>query len=271
MVTGADGNGAAAGLLVSEPPQDVVQSVSVAQPPALAAAAADAGSGEQQQLAVSEAPPDVLQSVEVAAPPPALAASLAEAGRDLPASRSWVDDVQPLDAETAYRIVRGVAMSLSGDALYSAVSTADAATLGLRFGIVLWTQASRHFGSALKLMQGRDPARFAEVFGPAAGELLAVTGATDPAARLAPVAGEPLTSPAWVERFRAAGAVEAFQAAQNEEAIEHQLRPIANVAAALGQTDEGSLAIAYDLVVRHGLGGGVRRLLASTGPSGAAV
>ena len=101
--------------------------------------------------------------------------------------------------------------------------------------------------------------------GPAADELIAVTGATDPAARLAPVAGEPLTSPAWVERFRAAGAVEAFQAAQNEEAIEHQLRPVATIAFALGLTTEQQLQDVYGLVVAHGLGEGIRRLVASTG------
>ena len=259
MVTGAETNGDAAVLNVSEQPPDLVQTVSIAAPPALAAAAEAAA---EEGLRVSEQPADEMQPVTVAAPPPAVAASLE--AMDIADETAWADDLAPLDTEAAYRIVRAVAATRSGDALYSAVSTDDAPTMGLRFGLVLWPQISRHFGSALRLMQARDRGRFAEVFGPAADELIAVTSSVDPAARLAPVAGEPLTSPAWVERFRAAGAIEAFQAAQNEEAIEHQLRPVANVAFALGQTGEEALQAAYELVVAHGLGEGIRRLVAST-------
>ena len=258
MVTGAQAtNGDSTGLNISEPPPDLVQTVTIAAPPALAAAA-EAG---EQDLRISEQPPDVTQPNTVAEQPPAIAALLEAAAADT----AWADELGPLDTQAAYRIVRAVAATRSGDSLYSAVSSDDASTMGLRFGLVLWPQISRHFGSALRLMQARDRGRFAEIMGPAADELIAVTSSVDPAARLAPVGGEPLTSPAWVERVRAAGAIEAFQAAQNEEAIEHQLRPVANVAFALGHTGEDALQAAYQLVVAHGLGEGIRRLVASNG------
>lgn len=256
MVTGAQTNGGSEVLNVSEQPPDLVQTVSIAAVPVLAGAAEAAA---EEGLRVSDQPADEVQPTTVAEQPPAIAASLEAT------ETAWADELGPLDTQAAYRIVRAVAATRSGDALYSAVSTDDAPTMGLRFGLVLWPQISRHFGSALRLMQARDRGRFAEIMGPAADELIAVTSSVDPAARLALVGGEALTSPAWVERFRAAGAIETFQAAQNEEAIEHQLRPVANVAFALGQTSDDALQAAYELVVTHGLGEGIRRLVASTG------
>jgi hypothetical protein len=173
-------------------------------------------------------------------------------------------DAAELDTQTIYRILREVAVPFSGDALYSAIATDDPAA-GLRYGIVLFAQASGHLGSALRLMQARDAARFAETFGSAADELLAVTNAPGTAARLAFVGGEPLTSPAWQERFRAAGAVEAFQAAQNEEAIEHQFHPMLDVAFTLGLTTDRALAAAYDAVAERGVGGGIAWLVKTIG------
>jgi len=233
---------------IEPPPPDSVQDV---RAEAVAAAL-------ESQWAIEPPPPDSVQDVRIEA------IAAAASAPSLDAVVTWADDLVPLDTQTAYRIVRAVAARHSGEALYAAVSTADGPTLGLRFGLLLWPQLSRHFGSALRMMQLRDPGGFAEVFGPAAEELIAVTTSVDPAARLSPVGGELLTSPAWVERFRAAGAVEAFQAAQNEEAIEHQLRPLVNVAAALGQRSEAELEGAFGLVTAHGLGEGIRLLIAGT-------
>jgi hypothetical protein len=175
-----------------------------------------------------------------------------------------------------YRIVREVAVGHSGDATYSAVAVdppdematgpSYAARFGLCFGLVLFSQASRHLGSVLRLMQRRDPAAFAEVFGPDAEGLLETTGAASAEQRLRPVGGEPLWSDRWVERFRQAGTLSPCQSAQNEEAIEGQFRPLLRVANALGFRSDRGLAMVYECVVSRGLGGGLRWIVEATGP-----
>jgi hypothetical protein len=174
-----------------------------------------------------------------------------------------------LDNRQMYRIIREVAVADSGDDLYSAIS-ADREyetsghpayhrrRFGLGFGLVLFTQASGHLGGVLALMRQRDTGAFTEVFGPHAEELLAVTGAATPEERLRPVGDEPLWGPGWIARFQRAGAVPAFQAAQNEQAIEGLFRPMLNVAFGLGLTTDRGLAMVFDRVVARGLGGGLR-------------
>jgi hypothetical protein len=169
-----------------------------------------------------------------------------------------------LDNQAMYRIIREVAVAWSGDAGYSAYAVSE--SLGLRFGVVLFPQASRHLGAVLRLMRSRDPEQFDALFGPDPEGLLAVTGSGTPAGRLAPVGGEPLWAPSWIERFRRAGGVPAFQAAQNEEAIEHQFLPMLAVAVGLGLTTGRGLAMAYDHVVARGMGGGLRQVVRVAGP-----
>lgn len=236
---------------------------------------------EERRFSISAPPPDVLPDVVVAT-------ALADESRLMrqfslsakePDYREEIGDepeperepldagpATPLDNAVIYRIIREVALADSGDDLYSAVSTEDATRLGLCFGLVLFPQASSHLGSALRLMQTRNAAAFAESFGPAAAELLAVTNAPTSQARLQPVAGEPLTSDAWLDRFRNAGAVPEFQAAQNEEAIEHQFRPMLRIALDLGFATDRALAMVYDRVVTRGLGGGLRWVVETAGP-----
>ena len=127
-------------------------------------------------------------------------------------------DVVPgveLTNEAIYRIVREVAEADSGDALYSAISadrefeTAGHPAhqqrhFGLGFGLVLATQESGRLGRVLSLTQQREPQAFAEILGPDADAVLAVTNAATAEQRLQPVGGEALWSPAWIERFRAA-------------------------------------------------------------------
>jgi hypothetical protein len=181
-----------------------------------------------------------------------------------------------LDTQTIYRIVREVALADSGEALYSAVaadseyetpghSAYHARHFGLGYGLVLFTQESGRLGSVLRLMRQRDQNAFAEIFGPPADALLAVTTAPTPEERLAPVGGEPLWSMAWIERFRRAGELATFQAAQNEEAIEGQFRPMLRIALDLGLTSECALAMAYDRVVTRGLGAGLRWVVGAAG------
>lgn len=170
-----------------------------------------------------------------------------------------------LSNEEIYRIIREVAKADSGEALYSAVSTDQANQFGLAFGVVLFTQHSGRLGRVLQLMQGRDAATFAEIFGPESETLLAAANAATPEERLQPVGGEPLWSATWVEKFRRAGEVPAFQAAQNEEAIEGLFRPMLKTADRLGLISDRGLAMAYDRVVVRGLGGGLRWLVQAAG------
>jgi hypothetical protein len=172
--------------------------------------------------------------------------------------------VPVLDNQAIYRIIRDVAVGLSGADLYTAVAADE--QLGLLYGLVLFPQVSVHLGSVLQLMRTRAEAAFFDVFGVAADELLAVTGAPISTGRLAPVAGRFLWQEPWLSAFRRSGEVAAFQAAQNEEAIEHQFRPMVRPALALGLSTERGLAIAYDAVATHGVGGGIRWLVEAAGP-----
>jgi hypothetical protein len=184
---------------------------------------------------------------------------------------------RPLDNQQIYRIVREVAVADSGDDLYAAVSADREFTtpdqpayqkrhFGLGFGLVLFTQHSGHLGGVLRLMQQRDPEQFTAIFAPNVDTLLATTNADTAEQRLQPVGGEPLWGPTWVERFKRAGAVPAFQAAQNEQAIEGLFRPMLSVAFALGFTTDRALAMVYDRVVCRGLGGGLRWVVRAAGP-----
>jgi hypothetical protein len=168
-----------------------------------------------------------------------------------------------LDNREIYRIVREVAVVDSGDDLYSAVMAQD--PFGLCFGLTLFTQASGHLGAVLSLMLARDPEQFRALFGPNATALLAVTNASA-GSRLEPVGGENLSAASWMDRFRQAGAYTPFQAAQNEQAIEGQFRPMLHLAAELGLTSDRGLAMAFDRVVTCGLGAGMRWVIAAAGP-----
>ena len=179
--------------------------------------------------------------------------------------------------EEAYRIIRVVAEGHTGDQLYTAISAdLEFATagnpafgrrhFGLGFGLVLFSQASGLLGRVLQLTRARNSAAFTEVFGLRADELLAVTTAATEDARLAPVGGDVLWAPAWIDRFRAAGALPECQAAQNETAIEAQFRPMALIAVDLGLDTDRGLAMAYDAVVARGLDAGLRWLAAVAGP-----
>ena len=173
-------------------------------------------------------------------------------------------DRQPLDNREIYRIVREVAVGDSGDDLYAAVNPQDG--FGLCFGLVLFTQVSGDLGAVLRLMQQRNDNAFRQTFGDQADGLLEVTGANDPQDRLAPVGGDNLWAPVWLDRFRKAGAVPAFQAAQNEHAIEGLFRPMLRYAFELGIDTDRALAMMFDRVVTRGLGGGLRWVVRVAGP-----
>jgi hypothetical protein len=287
-------------IMISEPPPDIVQPVVVVSQ-SLGSGVTRAPDGDGGDFHISAPPPDIIQPVAVVVqgrPGEAAAQSSALAGEDGSDACLFLkesdyseevgeaDEPERVEAGTAagelgleemFRIIREVAFADSGEERHAAVVTerdyatsADAATrgrqFGLCFGLVLFTQESGRLGSVLRLMQRRDADAFADIFGPDAAALVGTTTAPTPAERLAPVGGEYLWSERWVERFRRAGGVPAFQAAQNEEAVEGLFRPMLKVAFELGLNTDRGLAMAYDRVVTCGLGGGLRRVVQAAGP-----
>lgn len=158
-----------------------------------------------------------------------------------------------LDHQEMYQIIRAVAAGIAGDALYEWVDTSDAAQEGVRVGFVGFRQGRGELGALLQVMQRRDPSLFAVVMGQHADELIRITTATQHETRLQPVGGHPLWHEEWTARFRQAGQHPAFQAAQNETAIEEQLRPMLSAARELDLRSARGLAILYDRVVVLGL------------------
>jgi hypothetical protein len=192
---------------------------------------------------------------------------------------SMPEDLTPqvaLDYQEMYRIMREVAAVDSGDDLYSAVAADVEFTtpgqdsyqrrqFGLTFGFLKFAQSGKHLGSLLTIMKRREPDLFAEIFGPDHEALLTTLTAATPQQRLAPAGGEPLWSTNWMARFRASGNIPAFQAAQNEEAIENLFRPMLFPAYELGFVTDRGLAMVFDRVVTRGLGGGLRWVVQAAG------
>lgn len=276
-------------FVFSEPPPDVVQPVQIVSQ------SLSEETGDELQFRLSEPPADVVQPVEIvsalgqaaAAEPKPVQRNLSL--KEIDYARQIGPDPDPvqtraepeaeliLDNQEIYQIIREVAVAHSGGDLYTAISADleyetpgqpayQQRHFGLGFGLVLFTQASGHLGSLLRLMQQRDPDQFDALFAPHADALLTVTNAETEQARLQPVDGQPLWSTTWVDRFRQAGNVPVFQAAQNQEAIENQFRPMLDVAFGLGFNTDRGLAMVYDRVVTAGLGAGLRWLVQAAGP-----
>jgi len=271
-VAHAAGQNGAAGpgrLRLSPPPSDPSQLVQVVSETA-------SQSGQSGALARLLAEQVMVEMAPLALKEPDYSDELSD---ELDVARAAPPAAATLTNEEIYRIIREVAVADSGDAVYAAISTdSDYETaggaprqFGLAFGLTLFTQESGRLGSVLRLMKQRDPAAYAEIFGADGEALLATTNAATAAERLQPVGGEPLWSEKWIERFSRAGAVQAFQFAQNEEAIEGQFRPMLQVVYELGLTTDRALAMAYDRVVTQGLGGGLRWIVQTAGPLGAAA
>jgi hypothetical protein len=183
----------------------------------------------------------------------------------------------PLTNQAMFVILRQVAPRHSRGDLYSAVSAdREFATqghgafgkrhFGLGFGILLFTQESGQLGSVLQLMHDRDPDRFSTIFGADGDSLLSITNAETREGRLQPVNGENIWTPKWISRFQTAGAYPAFQAAQNEHAIEFVFRPMLRTAGGFGLDTDRLLAMALDLAATRGTGGAIRWLAHHIGP-----
>jgi hypothetical protein len=159
-------------------------------------------------------------------------------------------------AEELFCVLRAVARGHSGDEAYSSViidpPRADGTGQGVRAGLVGFALGSGQLGKVLQLMAARDPAEFAATFGPDAQALVATATADTRDDRLAPGGGARLWEPPWVDRFRAAGEVATYRYAQHEYGIEHQIRPLLEVAARAGCSGLEGIALVYELTLALG-------------------
>lgn len=146
---------------------------------------------------------------------------------------------------------------------------------GLSFGIAEFNQDVGTLGQLLRLMQAREPETFVAVFGDAADAMIATATAPGPSSehveggrgpRVQPVANADLWDEPWLSRFRAAGAVPAFRAAQNQLAAELYLAPMLTVAAGFGLTSERALCMVLDRAIALGEQGGKRWIADTVGP-----
>jgi hypothetical protein len=147
--------------------------------------------------------------------------------------------------------------------------------IGLSYGIVQFTQESGNLGRLLVMMRDRDEPTFRKVFGDHADELVTVTTAAGPSAsqspdgrsaRTEPVDGRDLWEEPWLTRFRQAGNVTAFQAAQNELAASTFLDPMVVFCGDFGLDTDRALAITVDRAVQMGVGGAQQWIAAAAGP-----
>ncbi len=202
--------------------------------------------------------------------------------RDVPGSGvdpAWADDddeaelvAQPGTSGEALTIRRKFELLLpaaayeSGDKRYSAV-LGDVDHHGLHWGLVLFTQRSGALGKVLAACERRDPEHFRQAFGTAhVDRLLQVTNASSPEARLAQVGSARLWAPDWMQKFRTAGSTAAFQAAQNEIAIEHYFDRNLGFASALGLMTDRALAMVFDRTIHMGVGGARKWILQAVSP-----
>lgn len=146
---------------------------------------------------------------------------------------------------------------------------------GLGFGIVGFSQDSGDLGQLLTLMEQRDTAKFAEIFGPDAPALLEVTNRPGPlgkdvadgrSVRVQPVAGADIWVNPWLERFHAAGAQPAFRGAQIELASGLYLDPVLRFCSDLGLATPRGLAIVFDRSAHRGATGGMNWVCETVGP-----
>ena len=147
--------------------------------------------------------------------------------------------------------------------------------IGLSYGIVQFTQESGNLGRLLEMMRDRDETAFRQIFGTDADELIQITTAAGPpssespdgrSARTQPVDGHDLWDAYGTTRFRQAGQVTAFQAAQNELAASAFLDPMIGFAGDLGLDTDRALTMVVDRSVQMGVAGARQWIIAATGP-----
>ena len=138
--------------------------------------------------------------------------------------------------------------------------------IGLSFGLIQFTQRSGALGKVLALYRSSDPAEFVQVFGQSADDLVRVTNANTPDARLAPVGGKVLWDQVWTARFVEAGKKQGCRTAQRRVAVEAFIDPHLRIANWLGLDSERALAMLYDRCVHQGNGVGLAWVVRHAGP-----
>ncbi|MFK7938538.1 MAG: hypothetical protein AB8B82_04105 [Roseovarius sp.] len=162
-------------------------------------------------------------------------------------------------------IVEITARGISGAAGYAYMGE-DPDAAGLRFGMLGQRLDTGDMGRVLALAQTRDAVAFDATFGAQAQAILQTTQADTPEARKAAVDGLPLWEPRWKTRLSSAGSTPAFVAAQNEYAVEAQLRPAAQLVLAHPALVSGAaLAMALDALAECGRDAGLEKLRAVLG------
>ena len=225
-----------------------------------------------QSLEEDLAPPAPAATTVVAAPTPQRPVVLP--GMDVPAeTQRRVIELTAADGGNAYSAVNADGPFRGrhgpGHKAYQRFHT------GLSYGIAGFNQDSGTLGQLLRLMQEREPETFTAVFGDGAAALVATATAPGPSSehveggrgpRVQPVAAADLWEEPWLSRFRAAGAVPDFRAAQNQLAAELYLAPMLPVAAGFGLTSERALCMVLDRAIALGEQGAKRWLADTVGP-----
>lgn len=199
--------------------------------------------------------------------------------------------LQALDIPAKLRIAEVVAVAESGPLGYAAAVpwrryddeglATTSAPQGLLWGFVLFDQRSGAIGEVLRAAKRRSDQLAADPSFPSErrlhavlgldedddlDELIEVTTADTPEARLREVDGQPLWASPWLERFAAAGAVDYIQAAQREVAITRHLDPNLAFARDLGLMTDRALAFVFDRCIDMGNGGGPAWIARHAGP-----
>lgn len=137
---------------------------------------------------------------------------------------------------------------------------------GLAFGLLQATQRSGELGRVLDRLRASDAATFAQIFGPSAGELLAVTTADVETERMRSVGGKPLGDDDWRRRFAQAGRHESFVVAQRAYARQRMLEPLLPIARDLGLASPRGMAVLACVLVGKGLEPGMQWILGGISP-----
>jgi hypothetical protein len=191
----------------------------------------------------------------------------------------------PADPMHRLRVIDRVALAESGSERYRKVA-ADP-TAGLLWGYCQLRQRQGALGHGLAVCHRRDRAAFVRAFGEhnaappgdgvdlaalAPGNLLKITCAAGEDARMAPVTppsgGAPvaLWQAPWLDAFRAAGDVQAFQEAQREVADRRFYLPYIDFLRWLGIDSVRGHAIFVDRALQMGGAGAARWVARTAGP-----
>jgi hypothetical protein len=137
---------------------------------------------------------------------------------------------------------------------------------GLAFGLLQATQRSGELGALLGELAQTDRGAFDRIFEGEGAELLDVTRAATPEARMQRVGGKALVDEIWIRRFQTAGAEPNFVKAQRSYARARMLEPLLPLARDLGIATTRGLAMVSCILIARGLVEGMRWILEGISP-----